>query len=571
MYLHFFNQDYYISSLLFNKFMIQNKLISAIQDTIQKNWEHPAFTNYQKDTLSFQEVAQQIKWLHTLFKELKIKKGDKIAVIGRNLNNWAITYLGTITYGATIVPILPDFNSSDIHHIINHSESSLLFTTDNIFNKIDDTKLPKLKGIISLNNFEVLCTECDKVRNAVVYANNWTENNSVEKEELNFVDAKEEDLAVLSYTSGTSGFSKGVMLPYRSLYSNVKIGFDHIDLRPKDKVVSFLPMAHVFGCMFEFLTEFCCGCHVIFLSRVPTPQIITKAFRDVKPRLICLVPLILEKIYKKKIIPVLESRRVKLMLRIPLLEKKIYKKIRATLIETFGGNFIQVIVGGAALNKEVEDFLKKIDFPFTVGYGMTECGPLISYSPYGQFKSHSCGKIVDRMEVRIDSEDPYNSVGEIQVSGEKVMLGYYKNEDASKEAFTKDGWLRTGDLGIIDKENTIYIKGRSKNMLLGPSGQNIYPEELESRLNNMPFIQESIVTDDKEHKLIALIYPDYEVCDAEGLSREEIEEALDADRKILNKEIPAYMQISRVILYPEEFDKTPKRNIKRYKYTGLYK
>ncbi|PKQ62368.1 AMP-binding protein [Labilibaculum manganireducens] len=550
--------------------MIENKLIEKIRKTIHKNWEQPAFTNYQKDTLTYQEVAQRIHWMHLLFKELGIKKGDKIAVIGRNLNNWAVTYLGTITYGAVIVPILPDFNSSDIHHIVNHSESTLLFTTENIFNKIDDSKIEKLKGIISLEDYNVFCSSCDKLKKSVEKANAESLKNRVDKNKLDYANPKDEDIAVLSYTSGTSGFSKGVMLAYESLYSNIQIGFDYMDFRPQDKIVSFLPLAHVFGCMFEFLTEFCCGCHVIFLSRVPTPQIITKAFQEVQPRLICLVPLIMEKIYKKRILPVLESRRVKLMLKIPLLEKKIYKKIRNSLTETFGGKFIEVIIGGAALSKEVEDFLLKIEFPFSVGYGMTECGPLISYSPNSKFRAHSCGKVVDRMQVRIKSDDPFNIVGEIQVKGSNVMKGYYKNSEATKEALDKDGWLGTGDLGIIDKDDNIYIKGRCKNMLLGPSGQNIYPEEIEACLNNMPFIQESIVTDDKDHKLIALIYPDYEACDAEGLNKDEIEEALNKDKQILNKSFPAYMKISRVIVFPEEFKKTPKRNIKRYLYTSLY-
>ncbi|MFA8433955.1 MAG: AMP-binding protein [Marinifilaceae bacterium] len=550
--------------------MIKNDLIRTIKDAIVNNWEHPAFTNYQKDTQTFGEVAERIVWMHKIFKELGIKKGDKIAVVGRNLNSWAITYIGTITYGAIIVPILPDFNSGDIHHIVNHSESVLLFSTENIFNKIDDTKLKKLKGIISLNDFSVLCSNSKKVHAAIETATSHITEHKVTAENLELKDAKNDDMAVLSYTSGTSGFTKGVMLPYRSLYSNVRIGFDHIDLRPQDNIVSFLPLAHVFGCMFEFLTEFCVGCHVTFLSRVPSPQIITKAFQNIHPRLICAVPLIMEKIYKKKILPVLEQRRVKLMMKIPLLEKKVYKKIRNSLIETFGGNFIEVIIGGAALSREVEDFLRKIEFPFTVGYGMTECGPLVSYSPNKEFKEHSCGKIVDRMKVRIDSEDPYNIVGEIQVNGDNVMLGYYKNKEATKEVFTKDGWLRTGDLGVIDQDNVISIRGRSKNMLLGPSGQNIYPEEIEAMLNNMPFIQESIVTDDKDHKLIAMLYPDYEACDAEGLSKDEIEKALEKNKQLINKELPGYMKLSRIILFPEEFKKTPKRNIKRYLYTNLY-
>ncbi len=550
--------------------MIQNKLIHSLETTITKNWDSPAFTNYNQDTLTYNEVAQKIKWLHLLFEKMKIGKGDKVALIGRNMNNWAVTYLGTITYGAIIVPILPDFNSSDIHHIVNHSEASILFVTDNIYNKIDDTKMPKLKGIISLNNFEPLCSSCSRCLKSIKASKLEIAKHPATPKNLNFTNSKETDIAVLSYTSGTSGFSKGVMLDYRCLFSNVQIAFDHIDLKPGDKVVSFLPLAHVFGCMFEFLCEFNCGCHVVFLSRVPTPQIITQAFQQEKPRLICLVPLILEKIYKKKILPALNTKSVKFMLKIPILEKKVYKKIRESLIETFGGNFIEVIVGGAALSQEVEDFLKKIEFPFTVGYGMTECGPLISYSATAKFKPHSCGAIVDRMQVRIDSADPYNEVGEIMVKGDNVMQGYYKNPEATKEVLEKDGWLRTGDLGVIDKDNVIYIKGRSKNMLLGPSGQNIYPEELEARLNNMPLIQESVVTDSKNNKLIALVYPDYESCDARGLNRAEIEEVLEQDRKELNTELAAYMQISKIILFPEEFKKTPKRNIKRYLYTGLY-
>ncbi|RUT73145.1 AMP-binding protein [Ancylomarina longa] len=550
--------------------MIKNKLINSIQDTIQKNWENPAFTNYQKDTLSFKEVAQKIKWMHLLFKELGIKRGDKVALIGRNLNNWAVSYLGTITYGAVIVPILPDFNSSDIHHILNHSEARLLFATDNVFNKIDDTKLPEVKGILSLANFEILSASDKKLEKAIKKADEQSQTTPITKDSLGFIDSKEEETAVISYTSGTSGFSKGVMLPFKSLYSNVQIGFDHIDLRPKDKIVSFLPLAHVFGCMFEFLTQFCCGCHVVFLSRVPTPQIITKAFQEVQPRLICLVPLIMEKIYKKKIIPVLESRRVKLMLKIPLLERKVYQKIKNTLTENFGGKFIEVVIGGAALNKEVENFLKKIEFPFSVGYGMTECGPLISYSPNKNFRSHSCGSIVDRMQIRINSDDPYNIVGEIQVKGDNVMKGYFKNPEATKEVLSEDGWLGTGDMGIIDEDNTVFLRGRCKNMLLGPSGQNIYPEEIEARLNNLPFIQESIVTDDKDHKLIAMVYPDYEACDAEGLTKEEIEQAINQNQKILNKDLPAYMKISKMVLYLEEFEKTPKRNIKRFLYSNLY-
>lgn len=550
--------------------MIKNKLINTIHESIVNNWDSPALSDYQKSTITYGDVAQRIEWMHQLFNNMGIKKGSKVAVIGRNLSNWAITYLGAITHGVVIVPILPDFNSSDIHHILNHSESELLFTTEMVFNKIDDTKLPNIKGIISISDFSILCSPHKKFEKAIEKANQYLTNNTITPKTLKLEDPKEDDMAVLSYTSGTSGFSKGVMIPYRSLYSNVRMGFDHIDLKPHDNIVSFLPLAHVFGCLFEFLTHFCLGCHVTFLSRVPSPQIITKAFQEIHPRLICLVPLILEKIYKKKILPVLERRRIKLMMKIPILEKKVHHKIRESLIETFGGNFIEVVVGGAAINKEVESFLKKIQFPFSIGYGMTECGPLVSYSPHSSFKTNSCGAIVDRMQVRIDSEDPYNTVGEIQVKGDNVMLGYYKNKEATQETLTKDGWLRTGDLGVIDQDQVIYIRGRSKNMLLGPSGQNIYPEEIETQLNSMPFIQESIVTDDKAHKLIALIYPDYEACDLENLSKKEIELALEKNKQMINKDLPAYMRISKVVLFPEEFKKTPKRNIKRYLYANLY-
>jgi len=551
--------------------MIKNKLIYTIEESIKANWDRLAFTNYQKDSLKFSEVAHRISWSHSFFKEIGIKKGDKIAVIGRNMNNWAVVYLSAITYGAVIVPILPDFNSGDIHHIINHSGAKLLFSTDNIFDKIDDSKINDVLGVISLTTFSVLSAKNSKIKHAIEKADVAFVEKETSKDDVNYIHKSEDDMAVLSYTSGTSGFTKGVMVPFRSLYSNVRIGLDDIDLRPGDKVVSFLPLAHVFGCLFEFLTEFCVGCNIVFLSRVPTPQLITKAFQDENPRLICLVPLIMEKIYKKRILPVLESRKVKLMLKIPILKRKIHKKIKASLVDTFGGNFIEIIIGGAALSKEVEDFLKEIDFPFSIGYGMTECGPLISYSPSTEFKAHSCGAVVSRMEVRIDSEDAYNIDGEIQVRGDNVMLGYYKNEEATGETFTADGWLRTGDLGLIDSDNTIFIKGRSKNMLLGPSGQNIYPEALEALLNNLPFIQESIVTDDKDHKLIALIYPDYEACDSLGLNKDDIQKALEEGIKVMNKDLAAYMKISRPILFPEEFKKTPKRNIKRYLYTNLYR
>lgn len=552
--------------------MVENKLVKLFEESIRNNWDSPALTNYQKDSLKYSEVAQRIAWIHHLYTKLGIKKGDKIALIGRNLNTWGISYIATITYGAVIVPILPDFNAGDIYHIANHSESILLFSTENIFNKIDDAKIEKLKGVISLGDFSVLSDKVGKLQIAMDYADDKLSESPAIRDNIKYTHISDDDMAVLSYTSGSSGFSKGVMLPSRSLYSNILFAKEYMGLTNKDKVVSFLPLAHVFGCAFEFLTEFCIGAEVIFLSRVPSPQVITKAFREVKPKMIFTVPLILEKIYKKKILPVLEKKSIQLMLKIPLLERKVYAKILEELTQTFGGNFTQICIGGAALSKEVEEFLMKIGFPITVGYGMTECAPLVSYSSFEDHKFLSCGKIVDRMEVKIYSEDSKNVPGEVWVKGMNVMLGYYKNKDATKEIFDKKGWMNTGDMGIIDEEGHLFLRGRSKNMLLGPSGQNIYPEEIEAKLNNMPYILESVVTDDKSNKLVALAYPDYESIDPNAKANEKkILEIFEKNRKLINKELPAYMQLSRIQLYPEEFKKTPKRNIKRYLYTNILK
>jgi len=552
--------------------MTDNKMIKLLEDSIKENWDLPSLTNYHKDVFTYKDVAEKIKWIHLCFSKLGIKKGDKVALIGRNLNRWGISYLATISYGAVIVPILPDFNSADIHHIANHSEAKLLFATENLFNHIDDEKIEKLQGVISLVDFSILSDKKGRLAKAVEYADAEMIKHPIDKKDVKYTRVSEEEMAVLSYTSGSSGFSKGVMLPYRSLYSNVKLAVDYIGLKSGDRVVSFLPLAHVFGCTFEFLSEFCMGVEVVFLSRVPTPQVITKAFREIKPRMIFMVPLILEKIYKKKIIPVLEKKSVKLMLKVPLLKKKIYNKIRQELVDTFGGNFIQILVGGAALSAEVEDFLKKIKFNFAVGYGMTECGPIITYKRFDEHVQTSCGAVVDRMEVKILSEDTENVPGEVLVKGMNVMLGYYKNKEATKEVLSKDGWMKTGDMGVMDKENNLFLRGRSKNMILGPSGQNIYPEEIEAMLNNMPNILETVVTDDKNSKLVALAYPDYETIDDNGgMTEKEIEKAFENNRQLINKQLPPYMQLSRIQLFPEEFKKTPKKNIKRYIYTNTLK
>ena len=539
-----------------------------MQNSIRQNWELNAFSDYEGDTITYKEVACEIKRLHFIFDQLEIKKGDKIALVGRNHSNWAVIYLAVVTYGAVIVPILPDFLTSDIHHIINHSDSVLLFASDSIYERIDESKMKHLKGIVSLDTHKVLFdNEFGRFKDAIDKALRQSEKcNNMVPEEFSLKDVDLEELAVISYTSGTSGFSKGVILKHKSIWSNSRIGWDHhVDLRPADRIVSFLPLAHAYGCLFEFLTPFVMGCHITFLTRTPTHAVIIKAFREIKPRLILAVPLIIEKIYKKQILTAINNPKVKWALKVPILKQKVYKKINQKLTMVFGGEFIQIIVGGAALNKDVEEFLYKIGFRFTVGYGMTECGPIISYASWEDHRVGSAGKIVTRMDVRIDSPDPYNTIGEIQVKGDNVFLEYYKNPEATLSVFTDDGWLKTGDLGIIDKEKYIYIKGRSKNMILGPSGQNIYPEEIESKLANLPYVMECLVRNNN-NKLEALVYPDFELADSENLRQTEIEEIMKQNRDTLNAELPTYMNISKITILPEEFKKTPKKSIKRYLY-----
>ena len=505
--------------------------------------------------------------LHHFFKDQGIKKGDKIALIGRNMSSWGVTYLAVVTYGAVIVPILPEFSSNDIHHIVNHSESKLLFCTDLQFDRVDDTQMPHLEAIISITGYRVLVSRKSAVHVAFEkYLPLLNGNGSkFNINNLLFGQFGAEELAVLSYTSGTSGFSKGVMLPHRSIWSNVVFARDTFDINPGDRIVSFLPLAHAYGCLFEYLWPFTEGCHITFLTRVPSPQIITEAFRAVKPNLILAVPLILEKIFKKNIQPKIESATMKALLMVPGLNKLIYKKINQSLIDVFGGEFSEMIIGGAALNKDVELFLRKIGFPFTIGYGMTECGPLISYAPWQQSRTHSAGSVVNRMQVKIDSADPYNEVGEILVKGENTMLGYYKNSEATTEIFDAEGWLHTGDLGVIDEQDFIYIRGRSKNMILGPSGQNIYPEEVEAILNSFDYVQESLVRE-SDGKLEALIYPDYERADNEGLDAATLEKKIQDVKAKANGILPAYINVAKVTLFPTEFEKTPKKSIKRYIY-----
>lgn len=552
---------------------IVKNFVKKYEDSFKINWDLPALSDYsEKYDLFYKDLACEIARLHIFFDEANINKGDKIALVGKNNIPWCITYLASITYGAVIVPILQDFPPNSIQHIINHSESKLVFAGETIWDNLDEEHIPEVRGVFLLNDLSFRCVyeQKDEHLSSVIlnldkkitekYPDGFT------KENIKYAEVDNEEVVLLNYTSGTTGFSKGVMLPARSLAGNT--GYvSYLELLKRgEKILSFLPLAHAYGCAFEFLFSLSQGCHTILLGKVPAPKILLQAFEEVKPDLVVTVPLIIEKIYKKEILPKIEKPAIKAALKIPIVKDQIFAKIRKNLFNALGGKFHQVIIGGAALNAEVEDFLYKIKFPFTVGYGMTECGPLISVDQYYDFIPRSCGKVLDYiMQVRIDSDDPYNNIGEIQVKGSNVMIGYYKNEEATKAAFTFDGWLRTGDLGTIDKNNRIFIKGRSKTMLLGANGQNIFPEEIEAKLNNMPFVFESLVVE-RNNLLVALIYPDYETMDTAGITQEMLPQIMEENRKTLNKSVAGYENISAIQIYPTEFEKTPKKSIKRYLY-----
>ena len=550
--------------------MINENLVKIFESSIKQNWNLPAFTNYKEEDHTYAQVADRIVFLHDFFEKTGLQKGDKVALLGKNSTNWAISYLAVVTYGAVIVPILPDFKPDDIHHIVNHSESKLLFAAPAIFEELDDAIMSDLDAVISLQDFSLLFGRKKNAKQILSESEqNYLEkfNGTLSPDKLQFPQIENSELAAIIYTSGTTGFSKGVMLPHNSLISNLVFARHHMPLQPGDTIVSFLPIAHVFGCTFEFLFPFASGCHITFLGKTPSPKVLIKAFGEIHPRLILSVPLVIEKIYKKQIKPKLEKPAVKMMLKIPPVQKKIYAKVNKTLTDVFGGNFREIVLGGAALNEEVEDFLRKIKFRYTVGYGMTECGPLISYAGWQIFQKASCGKTVDDMAARIDSDDPQHKIGEILVKGENVMAGYYKNPEATSEAIDEDGWLHTGDLGVMDEDNFIYIKGRCKSMILSASGQNIYPEELEARLNNLPYVQESIVID-RDGKLIAMVYPDMEAVDANQLQEKDLTTIMEENRIKMNQISPSYMTISKIEIYSEEFEKTPKRSIKRFLYTN---
>jgi long-chain acyl-CoA synthetase len=546
--------------------MNRNNLAELYTNSFRNNWDLPVFSDYGGETFTYGSVAQSISTLMAMFEKAGLKKGDKVAIYGRNSSNWGKIFLACIAYGVIAVPILPDFIPENVHHIVNHSGALFLFAAKPLYKNLKPDEMKNLKGTLAIEDFSVLQSKNSELQKLSEEGLKMMQENVVKKEDFAFHEAPREELLILSYTSGSLGFSKGVMIPVRSVFSNVIFAQDHMPLKAGDKFVSFLPMAHVFGLLFEFLFPVTMGCHITFLNKMPSPQVLIKSFQEVKPHLILSVPLVIEKIYKKNLLPTLQKPVMKVLLAIPGINSLLHKKIRAKLVETFGGRFHEIIIGGAALSAEVETFFRKIKFPVTIGYGMTECGPLISYAAWNVTRPFSAGKLVDRMEVRIDSDDPYNEVGEIQVKGENVMLGYYNNDEANKNSFTDDGWLRTGDLGIIDKENFIYIKGRSKNMLLGPSGQNIYPEELEAKLSNMPYVQECVIVQRKS-KLVAMVYPDKEALKAEGHEEKDLENLMAENRKHFNHSVAVFEQLSSIETVNEEFIKTPKKNIKRFLYT----
>lgn len=547
---------------------MEANFISYIERSLKENWDLDALTDYNGSTLQYKDVARKIEKIHILLEESGVCKGDKIAICGRNSSHWGVSFLAIITYGAVAVPILHEFKPDTIHNIVCHSDAKLLFAGDGVWPTLEVDEMPELQGIILINDFSVLVSRSEKLTYAREHLNEmfgkkFPKNFRVEH--IQYEKDNPEDLAVINYTSGTTSNSKGVMLPYRALRSNTAFAFEVLDLKPGDRVVSMLPMAHMYGLLFEFIYEFCLGGHIYFLTRLPSPKIIFQAFADIKPHLVVAVPLIIEKIMKKNVLPKLQTPKMKILMKVPIINDKIKTMVRESVINAFGGRFYQVIIGGAAFNQEVEQFLHMIDFPYTVGYGMTECAPIICYEDWKRFLPGSCGKAAPRMEVKILSPDPENVVGEIICKGDNLMLGYYKNEEATRSVL-KDGWLYTGDLGIMDAQGNITIKGRSKNMLLGASGQNIYPEEIEDKLNNLTYVAESIVIQ-KEDKLIALIHPDYD--DANGVSDAELEEIMQANVQELNASLPPYSKVSRFLIYKEEFEKTPKKSIKRFLYQNV--
>ncbi|MBO5250687.1 MAG: AMP-binding protein [Bacteroidaceae bacterium] len=547
----------------------KNTFIELIENSIKKNWNQDALTDYLGATLQYRDVARKVEKIHIAMQSAGIREGDKIAICGRNSAHWTVSFIAAITYGAVAVPILHEFKPDQIHNIVNHSESRLLFVGDQVWENLNEEAMPLLEGIIELKDFDIVLSRSPQLTYTREHLNEIFGHRFPSRftpEDICYrKEQSPEELAIINYTSGTTGYSKGVMLPYRSLLSNILYFQEKIILRPGDNVVSMLPLGHVFGLAFDFLHGITSGAHLWFLTRMPTPKIIIESFAKIRPRIICSVPLVIEKIIKKNILPKVDNRLGKLLLTVPIISDHIKQQIRTQAKEMFGGNFEEIIIGGAPFNAEVENFLRRIGFPYTTAYGMTECGPIISHEHWTKIKPASCGKAASRMEVKVMSDDQENIPGELVCRGENLMLGYYKNEEATRQVIDKNGWLHTGDMAVVDKEGNIFIKGRCKNMLLTATGQNIYPEEIESKLNNMPYVSESLIVLQQD-KLVALVYADKDEAYHNGLNETDLEKAIDNNRIELNKQLPAYSQIAKVKLYPEEFEKTAKKSIKRYLY-----
>ena len=544
---------------------------ALIEQSIITNWDKDALTDFKGATLQYHDVARKIEKLHIMFESSGVVKGDKIALCGRNSSNWAVAFLATLTYGAVAVPILHEFTADQIHNIVNHSEAKLLFVGDYVATVIDQTKMPDLEGIIYIPDYSLVVSRTDKLTYAREHLNEMFGKKYPKyfrKEHVHYYKEQSPDeMALINYTSGTTGFSKGVMIPYRALWSNYDFAISVLGniIKKGDNIISILPMAHMYGMAFEFMFEFLFGCHVFYLTRIPSPAIIAAAFAEVKPAIIIAVPLIIEKIIRKKVFPKIQNNRMRILLNMPIVSKKVNEKIKEQVVKAFGGNFYEIIIGGAAFNQEVEQFLKRIGFPYTVGYGDTECAPIICYADHNDFVPGSCGKPVVHMEVKIDSPDPANIPGEILARGLNVMLGYYKNEEATASTLDQDGWYHTGDLGLMDADGNVFIKGRSKNMLLGASGQNIYPEEIEDKLNSLAMVNESVVVQRGE-KLVGLVYPDFDEADTMRLNEADLEKIMEQNRQELNADQPPYCRLSAIEIVKEEFEKTPKKSIKRYLY-----
>lgn len=560
---------------------MQQDIVCIFEQVLKKEWEHLALTNFNGESMQYKDMARKIAKLHLMFSHAGIKPGDKIALCGKNSAHWAVSFFAVMTYGAVVVPLLHEFKPDNLHHLVNHSDSRILFVDKSIYENLDPELMGNVEGAIRIDDFSLLYSRNEQLSNARAHLNEYFGKEFPERftaDDVHYFEVKDPDsLALINYTSGSTGFSKGVMLSHKALWSNIEAVKRILpDIpRPGDSMVCMLPMAHMYGLTIDMLHGICKGAHLYFLTRQPSPKVLVEAFRQARPRMIITVPLIIEKIIKTKVFPTLERPLNRLLLHTPLIDKKVLERVRTALMETFGGQLEMMIVGGAGLNRDVEEFLHRINFPITVGYGMTECAPLIGYAhPRGfkpeddrEFAPGSCGRAVPRMEVKVLSPDPEHIPGEIMVKGDNVMLGYYKNEKATEQVMRPDGWMLTGDVGTVDSKGNIFLRGRNKTMILGPNGQNIYPEEIEQKINNLPLVAESLVVDAGEGKLKALIYPDLDEAQREGLSREQIKEQIDKDIAELNPLLESYSRISSVKMMDEEFEKTPKRSIKRYLYT----